>query len=51
MSPKVSICVPNLNCRPYLAERFQTIFEQTLQDWEVLVVRQLFRRRRLGIHQ
>jgi hypothetical protein len=36
MSPKVSICVPNLNGRPYLAERFQTIFEQTLQDWEVL---------------
>ena len=37
MSVKVSICVPNLNSRPYLAERFRTIFDQTLQDWELLV--------------
>jgi glycosyl transferase family 2 len=37
MPPKVSICVPNLNTRPYLAERFQTIFDQTLTDWELLV--------------
>jgi glycosyltransferase involved in cell wall biosynthesis len=37
MKPKVSICVPNLNTRPFLPERFQTIFEQTFQDWELLV--------------
>jgi hypothetical protein len=35
--PKVSICVPNLNTRPFLAERFRTILEQTWQDWELLV--------------
>ncbi len=35
--PKVSICVPNLNTRPYLPERFATIFDQTFQDWEVIV--------------
>lgn len=38
MPPKVSICVPNLNNRPYLPERFETIFNQTLQDWELIVV-------------
>lgn len=38
MPPKVSICVPNLNTRPYLPERFETIFNQTLQDWELIVV-------------
>jgi glycosyltransferase involved in cell wall biosynthesis len=37
MSAKVSICVPNLNCRPFLPERFETIFAQTLQDWELIV--------------
>jgi glycosyltransferase involved in cell wall biosynthesis len=37
VNPKVSICVPNLNTRPYLPERFQSIFEQTFQDWELLV--------------
>ena len=37
MQPKVTICVPNLNTLPYLAERFETIFEQTLGDWEMLV--------------
>jgi glycosyltransferase involved in cell wall biosynthesis len=36
-SPKVSICVPNLNTRPYLPERFETIFNQRLQDWELIV--------------
>jgi glycosyltransferase involved in cell wall biosynthesis len=35
--PKVSICVPNLNTRPFLPERFTTIFNQTLDDWELLV--------------
>ena len=37
-SPKVSICLPNLNTRPFLPERFESIYEQTLQDWEVVVV-------------
>ena len=37
MSPAVSICVPNLNTRPFLPERFQTIRDQTFQDWELLV--------------
>jgi hypothetical protein len=36
-APRVSICVPNLNTRPFLPERFQTIFEQTFEDWELLV--------------
>jgi GT2 family glycosyltransferase len=35
--PLVSICVPNLNTRPYLPERFETIFKQSLQDWELIV--------------
>jgi glycosyltransferase involved in cell wall biosynthesis len=37
MSPIVSICVPNLNTRPFLAERFETIFNQTFGDWELIV--------------
>jgi len=37
MTPKVSICIPNLNTFPFLPERFETIFNQTLQDWELLV--------------
>ncbi|MEY2539358.1 MAG: hypothetical protein QOG67_3098 [Verrucomicrobiota bacterium] len=37
MTPKVSICVPNLNTFPFLPERFETIFSQTLSDWELLV--------------
>ena len=37
MTPKVSICVPNLNTRPFLPERFQTIQAQSLNDWELLV--------------
>lgn len=37
MTPRVSICVPNLNTRPFLQERFDTIFNQTFSDWELLV--------------
>jgi len=36
MKPKISICVPNLNTRPFLPERFETIFNQTFQDWELI---------------
>ena len=38
MSPKISICLPNLNNRRFLPERLQTIFEQTFNDWELVVV-------------
>jgi hypothetical protein len=34
--PKVSICLPNLNTRAFLPDRFRTIREQTLEDWELL---------------
>jgi glycosyltransferase involved in cell wall biosynthesis len=37
VQPIVSICVPNLNTLPFLPERFDTIFGQTLKDWELLV--------------
>jgi hypothetical protein len=37
MKPKVSICVPNLNTRPFLPDRFETIFRQSFQDWELLI--------------
>lgn len=37
MTPRVSVCVPNLNTRPFLDERFQTIAAQTFRDWELLV--------------
>ena len=36
-TPRVSICVPNLNTRPFLPERFRTILDQSFQDWELLV--------------
>jgi glycosyltransferase involved in cell wall biosynthesis len=36
--PKVSVCLPNLNNRPFLRERFDTILNQTLRDWELIVV-------------
>jgi hypothetical protein len=37
MRPKISICLPNLNTRPFLDERFRTIFNQSFGDWELLV--------------
>lgn len=36
-SPLVSICVPNLNMRPWLEERMETLLAQTLTDWEIIV--------------
>ena len=36
-TPRVSICLPNFNTFPYLQERFDTIFRQTYQDWELFV--------------
>jgi glycosyltransferase involved in cell wall biosynthesis len=35
--PRVSICLPNLNNAKYLHERFDTIRNQTFQDWECIV--------------
>jgi glycosyltransferase involved in cell wall biosynthesis len=35
--PKVSVCVPNLNNIRFLPQRFEAIFAQTLQDWELVV--------------
>ena len=38
MSPRVSVLLPNLNNRPYLEERMETILNQTFGDWELIVV-------------
>jgi glycosyltransferase involved in cell wall biosynthesis len=38
MPPAISICLPNLNNRRFLAERLETIFRQTFTDWELVVV-------------
>lgn len=35
--PLVSICLPNLNTRPYLQERVDCILAQTCQDWELVI--------------
>jgi glycosyltransferase involved in cell wall biosynthesis len=36
-APTVSVCVPNLNTRPFLPERFEGILAQTFGDFELLV--------------
>jgi hypothetical protein len=36
-TPRVSVCLPNLNNRPYLEERIDTIMSQTLTDWELVI--------------
>jgi glycosyltransferase involved in cell wall biosynthesis len=33
----ISICLPTLNARSFLAERIDSIFTQTHQDWELIV--------------
>ena len=38
MNPKVSILLPNLNTRPFLRERLDSILQQTIADWELVVV-------------
>ena len=35
--PLVSVCLPNLNTRPFLKERMETIFAQTFSDWELII--------------
>ncbi|MDI6774069.1 MAG: glycosyltransferase [Verrucomicrobiota bacterium] len=37
MPPLVSICLPCLNARPFLAPRMESILAQTLKDWELIV--------------
>ncbi len=36
--PKISIIVPNYNHAPYLAQRLDSIFNQTFQDFEVILL-------------
>lgn len=36
-SPKISICLPNLNTARYLPERFESVLAQTFTDWELVV--------------
>ena len=36
-SPVVSICLPNLNTRPFLPQRMESILAQSLADWELIV--------------
>jgi len=36
--PKVSVCLPNLNNRKWLPERVRSVTEQTLSDWELIIV-------------
>lgn len=38
MTPKVSIILPNYNHAPYLQERLDSIFNQTYQDFEVIIL-------------
>lgn len=35
--PLVSICLPNLNSRPFLKERMESILGQTCTDWELII--------------
>lgn len=36
-TPAVSICLPNLNTRPFLEERMKSIYAQSLEDWELII--------------
>lgn len=38
LSPKVSVIVPNYNHAPYLKQRLDSIFNQTFQDFEVIIL-------------
>ena len=38
MPPLVSICMPHLNSRPFTQERLETILQQTVADWELIIV-------------
>lgn len=36
-TPRVSVCLPNLNTRPFLEERVQTVLAQTFSNWELVI--------------
>jgi len=36
--PLVSVLLPNLNNVRYLPERLETIYSQTVKDWELIIV-------------
>ena len=36
--PKVSILLPNINSQPYIDMRIKSIKDQSLKDWEVIVI-------------
>lgn len=36
-TPLISICLPNLNTRPFLEERMESILAQTVTDWELII--------------
>lgn len=38
MTPKVSVIVPNYNHAPFLKQRLDSIFNQTFQDFEVIIL-------------
>jgi hypothetical protein len=38
MTPLVSVLLPNLNNRRFLDERVETIFNQTLKDWDLVII-------------
>lgn len=37
MTPLVSICLPNLNMRQFLEQRLESIRNQTVADWELII--------------
>jgi glycosyltransferase involved in cell wall biosynthesis len=36
-APLISICLPNLNTRPFLVPRIESILAQSVTDWELIV--------------
>jgi len=37
VTPRISVCLPTLNSLSFLRERFDSIFQQSFQDWELFV--------------
>jgi len=38
MSPKISVIIPTYNRARYIAEAIRSVQNQTLRDWELLVI-------------